>query len=101
MSLAKRFLALQHGLVIVISVVVALVMIQQTRSWVTLRAESVTRAATSVMAQDPFVREGLKSDDPTARLQAYAHRIEDESDIDFVTLMTPEARASPTRSPNS
>ncbi len=90
MSLAKRFLALQLGLVIVISVVVALVMIQQTRSWVTLRAESVTRAATSVMAQDPFVRDGMKSEDPTARLQAYAHRIEDESDIDFVTLMTPE-----------
>ncbi|MBD2763432.1 GHKL domain-containing protein [Kocuria sp. cx-116] len=90
MSLAQRFLALQLGLVLVISVVVALVMIQQTRSWVTMRAESVTRAATSVMAQDPFVRDGLTATDPTARLQAYAHRIEDESDIDFVTLMTPE-----------
>lgn len=89
-SLAKRFLALQLGLVIVISVVVALVMIQQTRSWVTMRAESVTRAATSVMAQDPFVREGLTSTNPTDRLQAYAHRVEDESDIDFVTLMTPD-----------
>ena len=90
MSLAKRFLLLQLGLVIVISVVVALVMIQQTRSWVTSRAESVTRAATTVIAEDPFVREGLTSEDPTARLQAYAHRLEDESDIDFVTIMTPE-----------
>lgn len=90
MSLAKRFLLLQLGLVIVISVIVAAVMIHQTRSWVTSRAGSVTRAATSVIAQDPFVRESLTSEDPAGRLQTYAHRVEDESDIDFVTIMTPD-----------
>lgn len=90
MSLAKRFLLLQLGLVVVISVVVALVMVQQTRMWVTLRAESVTRAATTVIAQDPYVRDALLAGNPHDRLTAYTHGLEADSDIDFVTVMTPD-----------
>lgn len=90
MSLARRFLALQLAMVVVISLVVALVMIQQTRAWVTSRAESVTRAATSVIADDPSVREALASDDPHGALQPHTLRLEADSDIDFVTVMTPD-----------
>ncbi|MBO4145861.1 MULTISPECIES: sensor histidine kinase [Kocuria] len=90
MSLAQRFLALQLALVVVITLVVAVVMVGQTRTRVTDRAESVTRVATTTLADDPFVRSSLLSADPHARLQPVASAVERDTDVDFVTVMTPE-----------
>ena len=90
MSLTQRFLALQLALVVVITLVVAVVMVGQTRTRVTDRAESVTRVATTTLADDPFVRSSLLSADPHARLQPVASAVERDTDVDFVTVMTPE-----------
>lgn len=90
MSLAQRFLALQLALVVVITLVVAGVMVGQTRARVTDRAESVTRVATTTLVDDPFVRSSLLSADPHARLQPVASAVERDTDVDFVTVMTPD-----------
>lgn len=47
-------------------------------------------AVSVTIANDPFVREALATDDPTAELQPYAVKIMDATDVSFVTIMTPD-----------
>ncbi|WP_052161014.1 hypothetical protein [Kocuria marina] len=90
MSLARRFLALQLGLVVVISLVVAGVMVWQTHTRVTEQAQAVTRVATGTLVDDPFVRDTLLSSDPHPRLQELTSALERDTAVDFITIMTPD-----------
>ncbi|MCT2020685.1 sensor histidine kinase [Kocuria marina] len=90
MSLARRFLALQLGLVVVISLVVAGVMVWQTHTRVTEQAQAVTRVATETLVDDPFVRDALLSSDPHPRLQELTSTLERDTAVDFITIMTPD-----------
>lgn len=90
MSLARRFLALQLGLVVVISLVVAGVMVWQTHTRVTEQAQAVTRVATGTLVDDPFVRDVLLSSDPHPRLQELTSTLERDTAVDFITIMTPD-----------
>ncbi|MCT1615070.1 GHKL domain-containing protein [Kocuria indica] len=90
MSLARRFLALQLGLVVVISLVVAGVMVWQTHTRVTEQAQAVTRVATGTLVDDPFVRDALLSADPHPRLQELTSTLERDTAVDFITIMTPD-----------
>lgn len=90
MSLARRFLALQLGLVVVISLVVAGVMVWQTHTRVTEQAQAVTRVATGTLVDDPFVRDALLSSDPHPRLQELTSTLERDTAVDFITIMTPD-----------
>lgn len=47
-------------------------------------------AVSVTIASDPFVRDALDDDDPTAVLQPYAVEIMDAADLSFITIMTPD-----------
>lgn len=47
-------------------------------------------AVSVTIANDPYVRDALGDDDPTALLQPYAVAIMDATEVSFVTIMTPE-----------
>ncbi|WNB89965.1 ATP-binding protein [Glutamicibacter protophormiae] len=90
MSLAQRFLALQLALVVVTTLVVAGVMLGQSHARVAERAESVTRATTTTLVDDPSVRDAILGPDPHTPLQSLTSAVERDTDVDFITIMTPD-----------
>ncbi|MEU6478508.1 sensor histidine kinase [Streptomyces sp. NPDC047017] len=57
------------------------------------QAEGVARRQTTAVARSiadsPSVREAIRTSDPTARLQPYALKVQRDTGVDFVTIMTP------------
>ncbi|MDO5619474.1 sensor histidine kinase [Kocuria sp.] len=90
MSLARRFLLIQLVLVLGITVAVAVVLIERSSADVRREAASVTRAMTLSLAEDPWVAEQAESPDPTATLQPHTLELVRDTDIDFVTIMSPD-----------
>ncbi|MFC4903480.1 ATP-binding protein [Kocuria oceani] len=90
MSLARRFLLLQLVVVAVVTVAVSLVLFAQERQAVRERAEAVTRAVATALADDPYVLEAAGTPDPHAALQPLTDRLLEDTDLDFVTIMAPD-----------
>ncbi|NIJ04990.1 sensor histidine kinase [Frigoribacterium faeni] len=89
-SIAARLFALQ-----VVGVVV-LALVAGAWQWTSARTDTeraaaarCTALATSI-ADNPFVLEALRSDDPSAELEPYALDLMRDTDTDFVTVMTPD-----------
>ncbi|GAA2245083.1 histidine kinase [Streptomyces ruber] len=89
-SLAGQLFAVQAVLLAVVVTGYALF------SYVSDRAqaeEAAGRQATAVagaVADAPTVREAVRTDDPTRTLQPYALAVLRDTDVDFVTIMSPE-----------
>ncbi|MFI7482994.1 ATP-binding protein [Kocuria sp. M1R5S2] len=90
MSLARRFLVLQLGVVLVVTVAVSLVLFAHERDAAVERAEGMTRVASTALADDPFVLTAALSADPTADLQPLTDRLLEDTELDFVTIMAPD-----------
>ncbi|WP_192497111.1 sensor histidine kinase [Gulosibacter chungangensis] len=54
------------------------------------KAEDVTEAVSVTLADLELVQDAMLSDNPTAILQPVTQQIVDHSDVDFITIMTPE-----------
>ncbi|MFI6250138.1 ATP-binding protein [Streptomyces sp. NPDC051016] len=55
--------------------------------------EAATRQATAVarsVADSPSVRSAIRTRDPSARLQPYALQVMRDTEVDFITIMTPD-----------
>jgi two-component system CitB family sensor kinase len=90
MSLARRYLLLQLAVVAVVTVAVSLVLFAQEREAVRERAEAVTRAVATALADDPYVLQSAGTADPHAALQPLTDRLLEDTGLDFVTIMAPD-----------
>ncbi|WP_309126195.1 ATP-binding protein [Kocuria sp.] len=90
MSLARRFLYLQLAVVVLVVVVVSLILFAQARDALVARAEGMTRAVSTTLVDDPFVRDAVRSPDPHAALQPLTDRLLADTELDFVTIMAPD-----------
>ncbi|MBV2353316.1 sensor histidine kinase [Streptomyces sp. J2-1] len=88
-SLAGQLFAMQAVLIAVVVAGYALfTYLSDTRQ----AEESAARHATAVarsVADSPSVRSGIRTPDPTAALQPYALQVMRDTDVDFVTIMSP------------
>ncbi|CAM5390624.1 histidine kinase [Streptomyces pilosus] len=88
-SLAGQLFAMQAVLIAVVVAGYALFSYVSDRSQA---EEAAGRQATSValaVADSPSVREAIRTDDPSSRLQPYALAVVRDTDVDFVTIMDP------------
>ncbi|MFD7129904.1 ATP-binding protein [Streptomyces sp. NPDC059894] len=89
-SLAGQLFAMQAVLIAVVVAGCALFTYVSDRSQA---EEAASRQATAVarsVADAPSVREAIGTADPTAELQPYATRIMHDTEVDFVTIMSPD-----------
>ncbi|HEY1134108.1 MAG TPA: sensor histidine kinase [Nocardioides sp.] len=86
------------GQVLVLQVVVVLVLVAAAVSLAVVDARSDTRdnaadralAVAESLADSPAVAAAVVGDDPTAALQPWTSEVEDDADVDFVTIMGPD-----------
>lgn len=84
---ARQILLLQVGVVVVLVVTaVALAALDARRDLRDAARDQATAVARSV-ADSPFVREQVRSADPTAALQPFAEEVRVDTDTDFVVVM--------------
>ncbi|MFH8799819.1 ATP-binding protein [Streptomyces sp. NPDC017936] len=89
-SLAGQLFAMQAVLLAVVVAGYALFTYVSDRSQA---EEAASRQATAVarsVADSPSVREAIRSSSPTAELQPYAVRVMRDTEVDFVTIMSPD-----------
>ncbi|RYB91958.1 sensor histidine kinase [Nocardioides oleivorans] len=87
---ARQILLLQVGVVLVLVVTaVALAAWDSRRDLHTAARDQATAVARSV-ADSPFVREEVRSPDPTAALQPFAEEVRIDTATDFVVIMDPD-----------
>ncbi len=90
MSLARRVLVLQLLLVLALTAVFAAVLIQRAAQDADERAREISRTMSMALADDPFVIEQAAADDPHAELQPLADDLVRDTELDWVTIMSPE-----------
>jgi len=89
-SLARQLLALQAGVVVLaVALAAGLAYADARRDSERSAAQQVTAIALSI-ADSPLVAEALDSGDPSAALQPYAQRVEQDTGVDFVVVMRPD-----------
>ncbi|GAA4791050.1 sensor histidine kinase [Streptomyces ziwulingensis] len=89
-SLAGQLFAMQAVLIAVVVAGYALFTYVSDRRQAEAAAGREARAVALSMADSPSVREAIGTGDPTAGLQPYAVRVMRDTDVDFVTIMSPE-----------
>lgn len=89
-SVAGRVFGLQVLAALLVALVLTVVLAVDARRAVDDDASRVSVAVASTIAADPAVREALREDDPSARLQPYALAAMTAAQVDFVTVMSAE-----------
>ncbi|MFI6208977.1 ATP-binding protein [Streptomyces sp. NPDC051041] len=88
-SLAGQLFAMQAVLIAVVVAGYALFTYLSDRSQAEEAAGRQAVAVARAVADSPSVREAIRTPDPTAELQPYALRVMRDTDVDFVTIMSP------------
>ncbi|MER7716453.1 sensor histidine kinase [Streptomyces flaveolus] len=88
-SLAGQLFAMQAVLIAVVVAGYALFTYLSDRGQAEDAAGRQARSVALSIADSPSVLEAIGTADPTARLQPYAVRVMRDTDVDFVTIMTP------------
>ncbi|MEU6103497.1 sensor histidine kinase [Streptomyces flaveolus] len=88
-SLAGQLFAMQAVLIAVVVAGYALFTYLSDRGQAEEAAGRQARSVALSIADSPSVLEAIGTADPTARLQPYAVRVMRDTDVDFVTIMTP------------
>ncbi|MFJ8546787.1 ATP-binding protein [Streptomyces sp. NPDC093586] len=89
-SLAGQLFAMQAVLIAVVVAGYALFTYLGDRGQAEEAAGRQARSVALSIADSPSVVEAVGTADPTARLQPYAVRVMRDTDVDFVTIMTPQ-----------
>ncbi|MFJ6390170.1 ATP-binding protein [Streptomyces sp. NPDC091972] len=88
-SLAAQLFAMQAVLIAVLVAGYALFTYVSDRGQAEDAARSQARAVARAVADSPSVREAIGTPRPTAELQPYALRVMADTEVDFVTIMSP------------
>ncbi len=88
-SLAGQLFAMQIVLVTAVVAGCALFTYLSDKHQAEEGARNQATAAARAVADSPSVREAIAGDDPSARLQPYAARVQRHTGVDFVTIMDP------------
>ncbi|MFL6001098.1 MAG: ATP-binding protein [Streptomyces sp.] len=89
-SLAAQLFAMQAVLIAVVVAGYALFTYVSDRGQAEDAARVQARAVARAVADSPSVREAIGTPNPTARLQPYALRVMADTEVDFVTIMSPQ-----------
>ncbi|NEB06075.1 sensor histidine kinase [Streptomyces sp. SID13726] len=89
-SLAAQLFAMQAVLIAVVVAGYALFTYVSDRGQAEDAARSQARAVARAVADSPSVRSAIHTARPTAELQPYALRVMADTDVDFVTIMSPQ-----------
>ncbi|WP_155060656.1 sensor histidine kinase [Streptomyces blattellae] len=89
-SLAGQLFAVQAVLLTVVVLGYALFTYVSDRDQAEDAAGRQAMGVARSVADSPSVREAIRTDDPSARLQPYALRVIEDADVDFVTIMNPQ-----------
>ncbi|MFE5673180.1 ATP-binding protein [Agromyces sp. NPDC056523] len=89
-SIAAKLFALQLAVIVVLAVIAVALIWADARADVERDAAVKSMAIAQTIANDPFVIDGVQSDDPTAELQPYAVDVMREAGVDFITIMAPD-----------
>ncbi|MFJ4624609.1 ATP-binding protein [Streptomyces sp. NPDC088812] len=89
-SLAGQLFAMQAVLIAVVVAGCALFTYVSDRAQAEGAASRQATAVARSVADAPSVREAIGTADPTAELQPYATRIMHDTEVDFVTIMSPD-----------
>ncbi|KUN11078.1 histidine kinase, partial [Streptomyces canus] len=89
-SLAAQLFAMQAVLIAVVVAGYALFTYVSDRSQAEDAARVQARAVARAVADSPSVREAIGTPKPTAELQPYALRVMADTEVDFVTIMSPQ-----------
>ncbi|MET7693491.1 sensor histidine kinase [Streptomyces sp. NPDC005483] len=89
-SLAAQLFAMQAVLIAVVVAGYALFTYVSDRGQAEDAARVQARAVARAVADSPSVREAIGRPNPTARLQPYALKVMADTDVDFVTIMSPQ-----------
>ncbi|MFJ8784746.1 ATP-binding protein [Streptomyces sp. NPDC102476] len=89
-SLAAQLFAMQAVLIAVVVAGYALFTYVSDRGQAEDAARVQARAVARAVADSPSVREAIGTPRPTAELQPYALRVMADTDVDFVTIMSPQ-----------
>ncbi|MET7318793.1 histidine kinase, partial [Streptomyces thermoviolaceus] len=89
-SLAGQLFAMQAVLLALVVAGYALFTYVSNRGQAQEAARRQTTAVARSVADSPSVRAAIHSADPTARLQPYALTVQRDTQVDFVTIMSPE-----------
>ncbi|MEV6883897.1 sensor histidine kinase [Streptomyces sp. NPDC051135] len=89
-SLAGQLFAMQAVLIAVVVVGYAVFTYLSDRGQAQDAAGRQARSVSLAIADSPSVAEAVRTPDPTVRLQPYAERVMRDTDVDFVTIMSPE-----------
>ncbi|MGW5784096.1 sensor histidine kinase [Streptomyces sp. NPDC003757] len=89
-SLAGQLFAMQAVLIAVVVVGYAVFTYLSDRGQAQDAAGRQARSVSLAIADSPSVAEAVRTPDPTVRLQPYAVRVMRDTDVDFVTIMSPE-----------
>lgn len=89
-SLAAQLFAMQAVLIAVVVAGYALFTYVSDRGQAEEAARVQARAVARAVADSPSVREAIGTPNPTAELQPYALRVMADTDVDFVTIMSPQ-----------
>lgn len=88
-SLAGQLFAMQAVLIAVLVAGYALFTYVSDRGQAREAAGRQAMAVARSVADAPSVRQAIATSDPTARLEPYALRVQDDTGVDFVTIMDP------------
>ena len=91
-SLARQVLVLQIAVVGVTVLGALALSAVQARSLLADEAAAVARGVAITVAASPAIPAALAEPDPSRVLQPYAERIRATTGVDFITIMSPEAR---------
>ncbi|WP_030320203.1 sensor histidine kinase [Streptomyces sp. NRRL B-3229] len=89
-SLAAQLFAMQAVLIAVVVAGYALFTYVSDRGQAADAARDQARVVARAVADSPSVREAIGTPDPTAELQPYALRVMADTEVDFVTIMSPQ-----------
>lgn len=90
-SLAGQLFAMQAVLIAVVVAGYALFTYVSDRSQAEDAARRQALAVARSVADSPSVREAIGTSDPSAELQPYALRVMRDTEVDFITIMNPQA----------
>jgi len=89
-SLAGQLFAMQAVLIAVVVAGYALFTYVSDRGQAESAARSQAKAVARAVADSPSVRSAIHTASPTAELQPYALRVMADTEVDFVTIMSPQ-----------
>ena len=89
-SIAARLFVLQVAVIAVLTAIATAWLLADARSDIDAEAASRSMTVATSIAANPYVLEQLASADPTATLEPYALEVMDETQTDFITIMTPD-----------